>query len=168
MTEDTGSLSASKTLKVGDEAPDFTLRAANGPEAGKDVTLSQYRGQKNVVLAFFPFAFSRTCSAQMPSYQAELDRFNRYDTQVLGISMDARESLRAWAEQLGLTYPLLTDFYPQGQVTDAYGVRHIGGMPERALFVIDKQGKIAWIHVHRPLGEVPDNEELFEVLRKLG
>jgi peroxiredoxin (alkyl hydroperoxide reductase subunit C) len=82
--------------------------------------------------------------------------------------MDARHSLAAWAKQLGISYPLLSDFYPQGQVVDLFGVRHAGGMPERALIVIDKQGKIAWITVHRPTATAPDNEELFEVLRKLG
>ncbi len=158
------SLDMTPTLKVGDDAPDFTL----ADQTGEKITLSQYRGQKNVVLAFFPFAFSSTCSAQMPSYQAELERFNSYDTQVLGISMDARHSLVAWAKQLDINYPLLSDFYPQGKVTDLYGARHPAGMPERALFVVDKAGKLAWIHVHRPIGEAPDNEELFEVLRKLG
>lgn len=158
------SLTLTPTLKAGDEAPDFTLAATDGAK----YTLSQFRGQKNVVLAFFPFAFSGTCSAQMPSYQAELERFNGYDTQVLGISMDAMHSLKHWAGELGLTYPLLSDFYPQGKVADLYGVRHAAGMPERALIVVDKQGKIAWIHVHRPTAEVPNNEDLFEVLRKLG
>ncbi len=81
--------------------------------------------------------------------------------------MDGLPALKAWAKQLELTYPLLADFYPQGAVADRYGVRHPAGMAERALFVIDKSGKLAWIHVHRPLGEVPDSEELFEVLRKL-
>ncbi len=160
----TESLTETKTLKVGDEAPDFTLPSATtvGP-----VTLSAFRGKQNVVLAFFPFAFSGTCSAQMPSYQAELERFRSYDTEVIGISMDGAYSLKEFAKQLGLTYPMLSDFYPQGKVVDLYGVRHAAGMPERALFVIDKGGKIAWVHVHRPTGEAPDNEELFEVLRKL-
>jgi mycoredoxin-dependent peroxiredoxin len=158
------SLTATPTVKVGDEAPDFTLASYDGTK----YTLRDFRGKKNVVLAFFPFAFSATCSAQMPSYQAELDRFNSYDTQVLGISMDARHSMREWANQLGISYPLLSDFYPQGQVVDLYGVRHAAGMPERALFVIDKNGKVAWVHVHRPTGEAPNNEELFDVLRKLG
>ncbi|MGH2514371.1 MAG: redoxin domain-containing protein [Ktedonobacterales bacterium] len=159
----TESLTATPTLKVGDVAPDFTLKSG----ASETITLSQYRGQKNVVLAFFPFAFSGTCSAQMPSYQAELERFQSYDTQVLGISMDATHSLREFGQKLGIGYPLLSDFYPQGAVTDAYGARHAAGMPERALFVIDKNGQIAWIHIHRPTGEVPNNEDLFEVLRKL-
>jgi len=160
----TESLTETKTLKVGDEAPDFTLPSATGPDP---VTLSAFRGKQNVVLAFFPFAFSGTCSAQMPSYQAELERFRSYDTEVIGISMDGAYSLKEFAKQLGLTYPMLSDFYPQGKVVDLYGVRHAAGMPERALFVIDKGGKIAWIHVHRPTGTTPDNEELFEVLRKL-
>jgi peroxiredoxin len=157
------SLSETPTVSVGSEAPDFTLKSATG----ETITLSQYRGTKNVVLAFFPYAFSGTCSAQMPSYQAELERFNNYETQVLGISMDASYSLREFGQKLGITYPLLSDFYPQGKVTDLYGARHVAGMPERALFVVDKQGKLAWIHVHRPISEAPDNEELFEVLRKL-
>ncbi len=157
------SLSESQTLKVGDTAPDFTLKDTTG----QDVTLSSFQGKQNVVLAFFPFAFSGTCSAQMPSYEAELNRFHDFDTQVIGISMDARHSLEAWRKQLGLTFPLLSDFFPQGHVVDLYGVRHMAGMPERALFVVDKTGKIAWVHVHRPTGETPDNEELFAVLRKL-
>jgi peroxiredoxin (alkyl hydroperoxide reductase subunit C) len=158
------SLSETPTLKVGDMAPDFSLRGIDG----KTYTLSEYRGKQNVVLAFFPFAFSGTCSAQMPSYEAELARFRSYDTEVIGISMDAGHSLKHWAGELGLTFPLLSDFYPQGKVVDAYGARHPVGMAERALFVVDKTGKLAWIHVHKPTGEVPDNEELFEVLRKLG
>ena len=158
------SASDTKTLKVGDEAPDFTLDSATTNGA---VTLSAFRGKQNVVLAFFPYAFSGTCSAQMPSYEAELDRFRSYDTEVIGVSEDSKHALAAWAKQYGLTFPLLSDFYPQGKVVDLYGVRHAAGMAERALVVVDKSGKIAWIHVHRPTGEVPDNEELFEVLRKL-
>src|SRR5215472_11341790 len=99
------SLTATPTVKVGDQAPDFTLAAADGAK----YTLSDFRGKQNVVLAFFPFAFSATCSAQMPSYQAELERFNSYDTQVLGISADARHALAAWAKQYQMTLPLLSD-----------------------------------------------------------
>jgi peroxiredoxin (alkyl hydroperoxide reductase subunit C) len=158
------STASTKTLNVGDEAPDFTLNNATGEGA---VTLSSFRGVKNVVLAFFPFAFSGTCSAQLPIYEAELERFRSYDTEVIGISEDARHSLAAWTKQIGVTFPVLSDFYPQGKVVDLYGVRHVGGMAERALIVVDKSGKVAWIHVHRPIGEVPDSEELFEALRKL-
>jgi mycoredoxin-dependent peroxiredoxin len=82
--------------------------------------------------------------------------------------MDARHSLVAWAKQLDISYPLLSDFYPQGKVSDLYGARHPAGMAERALFVVDKAGRLAWIHIHRPIGEAPDNEDLFDVLRRLG
>lgn len=158
------SMATTATLTVGDEAPDFTL--PSGTTEGS-VTLSSYRGNKNVVLAFFPWAFSGTCSAQLPSYEAELERFRSYDTEVLGISMDSKLALAHWAKEIGVTFPLLADAYPQGKVVDAYGVRHALGVAERALIVVDKAGKVAWIHVHRPLGEVPDSEEMFDVLRKL-
>jgi mycoredoxin-dependent peroxiredoxin len=157
------SLSETTKIKAGDKAPDFTLTDQNGNK----VTLSDFQGKKNVVLAFFPYAFSGTCSAQMPSYEAELNRFDTFDTQVLGISMDSTVALATWGKQLGLTFPLLSDFYPQGAVADLYGVRHAAGMPERALVVIDKSGAVRWVHVHRPTSEAPDNEELFEILRKL-
>lgn len=162
MADDSASFT--KTLQVGDEAPDFTLNNATGEGA---VTLSSFRGQKNVVLAFFPFAFSSTCSAQLPAYEAELERFRSFDTEVIGISEDSRHALVAWTKQIGVTFPVLSDFYPQGKVVDLYGVRHAGGMAERALIVVDKNGKVAWIHVHRPIGEYPDAETIFEVLRKL-
>lgn len=162
MTET--SMARTATLTVGDEAPDFTLPSATTEGS---VTLSSFRGKQNVVVAFFPFAFSTTCSAQLPSYEAELDRFRSYDTEVIGVSMDSRHSLTHWAKEIGVDFPLLSDFYPQGKVADEYGVRHPAGMAERALIVVDKAGKVAWIHVHRPTGEVPNNEELFDVLRKL-
>ena len=155
--------SESKTLKVGDVAPDFTLKTGKR----EDWHLADFRGKKNVVLAFVPYAFSRVCSAQLPSYEAELDRFKDYDTEVVSISMDSIHALNAWSKSMGTTFPLLSDFYPQGQAVDAYGVRNQLGMPERALFVIDKEGIIRHIEVLNNPGDMPDNEELFEALRKL-
>lgn len=155
--------SETKTLKVGDEAPDFTLKAANG----QAWHLADFRGKKNVVLAFVPFAFSRVCSAQLPSYEADLDRFKDSDTEIVSISMDSTHSLTAWAKSMNTSFPLLSDFYPQGQVVDLYGVRHAAGMPNRALIVIDKEGIIRDIEVMNAPADLPDNEDLFEVLRKL-
>ncbi|HLG62319.1 MAG TPA: peroxiredoxin [Ktedonosporobacter sp.] len=152
-----------KTLKVGDVAPDFTLKTANR----EDWHLADFRGKKNVVLAFVPFAFSSVCSAQLPSYEAELSRFKDFDTEVVSISMDSGFALGAWAKSMHTTFPLLSDFYPQGQVVDMYGVRHAMGMAERALFVIDKEGVIRYIEVMHSPGEMPNNEDLFEALRKL-
>ena len=152
-----------KTLKVGDVAPDFTLKMPNR----EDWRLSDFRGKKNVVLAFVPFAFSSVCSAQLPSYEAELSRFKDFDTEVVSISMDSAFALGAWAKSMHTTFPLLSDFYPQGQVVDLYGVRHAMGMAERALFVIDKEGIIRYIEIMHSPGEMPNNEDLFEALRKL-
>jgi mycoredoxin-dependent peroxiredoxin len=160
---DTKNRTVSKTLKVGDVAPDFTLKTANR----EDWHLSDLRGKKNVVLAFVPYAFSGVCSAQLPSYEAELDRFKDFDAEVVSISMDSHYSLNAWEKSMHTTFPLLSDFYPQGQVVDTYGVRHPAGMPERALFVIDKEGVIRFIEIMHAPGDMPDNEDLFEALRKL-
>lgn len=155
--------SETKTLKVGDAAPDFTLKTAKG----EMWHLADFKGKKNVVLAFVPFAFSRVCSAQLPSYEAELERFKDYDTEVVSISLDSTHSLNAWAKSIGTSFPLLSDFYPQGQVVDLYGVRNPGGFSNRAVVVIDKEGIIRYISVLNSPGDMPDNEELFEVLRKL-
>ncbi|HEU5230446.1 MAG TPA: redoxin domain-containing protein [Ktedonobacteraceae bacterium] len=152
-----------KTLKVGDAAPDFTLKTPNR----EDWHLSDLRGKKNVVLAFVPFAFSSVCSAQLPSYEAELSRFKDFETDVVSISMDSGFALGAWAKSMHTTFPLLSDFYPQGQVVDLYGVRHAMGMAERALFVVDKEGIIRYIEIMHSPGEMPNNEDLFEALRKL-
>jgi mycoredoxin-dependent peroxiredoxin len=154
---------ATKTLQVGDIAPDFTLKTATR----EDWHLTDLRGKKNVVLAFVPYAFSSVCSTQLPSYEAELERFKDFNTEVVSVSMDSTYSLIAWSKSMGTSFPLLSDFYPQGKVVDLYGVRHRGGFPERALFVIDKEGLIRYIEVLDNPGDMPDNEDLFEALQKL-
>lgn len=160
---DSRNLTASKTLKVGDAAPDFTLKKQDG----KEWHLADFRGKKNVVLAFVPFAFSGTCSAQLPAYEADLSRFTDFDTEIVSISMDSTYALKAWEKSMHTTFPLLSDFYPQGKVVDLYGVRHKIGTAERALFVIDKEGVIRYIEIEHALGEMPDNEDLFAALRKV-
>lgn len=151
-----------KTLKVGDRAPDFTLKAADK----SDWHLADFRGKKNVVLAFVPFAFSGVCSVQLPAYEAELERFKDFDSELVSISMDSFHALNAWAKSMNVSFSLLSDFYPQGQVVDAYGIRHVNGMPERAVFLIDKEGIIRFIEVTATPGDLPNNEDLFEALRK--
>lgn len=104
----------------------------------------------------------------MPSYEENLDRFEGYDAQVLGISIDSQLANAAWAKSLGgITYPLLSDFYPHGGISETYGVLRKEGMSERAIFVIDKTGVIRYIDVH-DIEEQPDEEQIFEELRKLG
>ncbi len=159
---DSKTRSETKTLRVGDIAPDFTLKAGR-----EEWRLKDFRNKKNVVLAFVPYAFSSVCSAQLPSYEAELDRFKDFDTEVVSISMDSTHALNAWRKQMNTTFPLLSDFYPQGKVVDLYGVRHTLGMAERALIVIDEEGVIRYIEVMNVPGDMPNNEDLFEALRKL-
>jgi alkyl hydroperoxide reductase subunit AhpC len=104
----------------------------------------------------------------MPSYEADTERFAGYDAQVLGISVDSIPSHVAWAKSLGgINYPLLADFHPKGEVAKSYGAwREADGIAERALFIVDKEGKIAYIDIH-DISDQPDNEELFDVLRKM-
>ena len=104
----------------------------------------------------------------MPSYEADKDRFAGYDAQVLGISVDSVPCHAAWAKSLGgITYDLLSDFNPKGAVAKSYGAfRDADDISERALFIVDKEGKIAYKDIHE-IGDQPDNEELFDVLKKL-
>ena len=104
----------------------------------------------------------------MPAYEADLDRFREYDAQVLGISVDSVPCNIAWAKSLGnLSYDLLSDFHPKGEVAKAYGAyRENDGISERAIFIVDKEGKLAHADIHN-ISDQPDNEDLFAVLRKL-
>ncbi len=103
----------------------------------------------------------------MPSYEDELSRFEEYNTQVLGISVDSVPSHEAWQKSIGgITYPLCSDFYPHGAVAEKYGVLRPEGFNERSLFVIDKEGVVRFIDVH-PIDKQPDNEEIFDILRGL-
>lgn len=103
----------------------------------------------------------------MPSYEADLSRFESNDAQVVGISIDSPHCNRAWAASIGgISYPLLSDFYPHGAVAEKYGVLRKEGMAERAVFIIDKAGVVRYIDVH-DIREQPDEEQIFEELSKL-
>ncbi|MDR3749395.1 MAG: redoxin domain-containing protein [Acidobacteriota bacterium] len=159
------------TLKVGDEVPDFELPAVIG-NIKQRFKLSDYRGKNNIVVAFYPADWTPVCASQLPGLNADLERFAGYDAQIVGISTDSIPSHTAWQKkEIGiLNYPLASDFYPHGQVANLFGILREGdplpGVAERAIFVIDKKGKLAFGKVY-PIGQVPDNSEIFEVLRKL-
>ena len=104
----------------------------------------------------------------MPAYEADLERFKGFDAQVLGISVDSVPCNAAWAKSLGgLSYDLLSDFHPKGEVAKAYGVwRDDDGISQRAIFIVDKEGKIAYARIHE-IRDKPNNQELFDVLRNL-
>lgn len=152
-------------LKPGDEAPDFELRS----HRGGTVKLSDFRGRKNVVVAFHPLAFTPVCANQMSGYESVRARFDRADAVVLGVSIDPQPSKAAWAQTLGgLSFDLLSDFHPHGEAAQKFGVfRQKEGFSERAIFIVDKQGKVAWSKVY-DIPQQPDNEELVKVLEKLG
>jgi peroxiredoxin len=126
-------------LRVGDMAPDFTLPAT----VGDRVTLSDFRGKKNVVLLFYPLDFSPVCSAENKECAQLAPGLASDDVAVLGISVDSLWSHRAFAEKFGIPYPLLSDFHPKGEVAKKYGVfLDDKGMAARTAFVIGKDGKI--------------------------
>jgi peroxiredoxin len=128
-------------LKVGDMAPDFTLPSTQGG----DVTLSSFRGKQTVVLAFFPAAFTGGCTKEMQTYQLGLDKFKGTDAAVFGISEDNTPSQKEFAKQLGLSFPLLSDFATR-KVAEDYGVLIPKmGMANRVTFVIDKDGRISYM-----------------------
>jgi peroxiredoxin len=158
-------MSDRRPLGRGDEAPDFELRT----HRGGTVKLSDFRGRKNVVIAFHPLAFTPVCATQMSGYEACRARFDRADAAVLGVSIDPQPSKAAWAASLGsISFDLLSDSYPHGEVAQRYGVfRSRDGISERAVFVVDKAGRVAWSKVYE-IPEQPDNEELFRVLEGLG
>jgi peroxiredoxin len=142
-------------IAVGAQAPDFAL-----PNQSREtVRLSDFRGRRHVVLAFHPLAFTPICSAQAQSYETERENLEGLGAEVLVISTDNGPSKRAWAEALGTSVQMLSDFFPQGDVSRAYGVMGDHGLSERAIVVVDRQGVVRWtkhygMEVTPPIGDV--------------
>jgi len=150
-------------VKVGDAAPDFSLKAVSG----KTISLKDYYGKKNVVLSFVPAAWTPVCSDQWPGYNIVKDIFDMNDAVLLGISVDNIPTLYSWTNQMGnLWFEVLSDFWPHGAVAEKLGVLRSEGVTERALFVIDKKGVIRYIDVHN-INERPPLEMLVRELQKL-
>ena len=150
-------------LPVGTKAPDFNLPDANG----NIVRLADYLGM-NIVVAFYPLDWSPACSDQLSLYQTELTEFERSNTQLLAISVDSIYSHGAWAAVRGLTFPLLADFHPKGEVARLYEVmRDSDGFSERALYGIDANGNIRFKQISPKLNHIPDIYELFDQLKQL-
>ena len=133
--------------QVGDEAPDFTLPN----QYGERVSLSSYRGEKNVLIVFYPFAFSGVCTGEMREIRDRLEDFQGDDIEVLTISCDPMYALRAWADAEGHFFPMLSDFWPHGEAARAYGVfNEVSGFAIRGTFLVDRAGRIAWTLVNGP------------------
>lgn len=147
-------------LELGGLAPDFTLR----DQFGQDVTLSSFRGRKAVAIFFYPFAFSGVCTGEMTGIRDRLAEFMTFETEVLGLSCDPVYALRAFADQDGINFPLLSDFWPHGEVARAYDVfDDAKGCPRRSSYVIDRDGRVRW-SVHNAM---PDGRDLDEHLKQL-
>ncbi|MEU3848337.1 peroxiredoxin [Streptomyces sp. NPDC029554] len=147
-------------IQVGEKAPDFELKDNHG----RTVRLSDLRGRRNVVLLFYPFAFTGVCTGELRELRDNLPLFADRDTQLLAVSNDSIHTLRVFAEQEGLEYPLLSDFWPHGNVSRAYGVfDEDKGCAVRGTFVIDKEGVVRWTVVNG----LPDARDLNDYVKAL-
>jgi len=157
-------------LQTGDVAPDFELPAVRGEEKLK-FKLSDHRGQ-NVVIAFYPMDWTPVCSTQIPTLQSNLEKFAAQNTQIVAISTDSIPSHIAWQQKSigAIGFPIASDFFPHGEVARKYGVFReeapVIGVNNRAIFVVDKQGKLAFAKVYE-IKHQPDPDEVFAVLKGL-
>ncbi len=150
-------------VKTGQPAPDFTLPSVSG----KKISLSEFKGKKNVVLSFVPAAFTAVCSVQWPGYDIVKDAFDEGDAILLGITVDNIPTLHAWTRQMGgVWFEVLSDFWPHGAVAQKYGVLRSDGLTERALFFIDKEGILKAI-LEMDINQEPNFAACADELEKL-
>jgi len=150
-------------IDVGVEAPDFSLRDQNNQE----VRLSNFRGRRNVLLVFYPLAFTGTCQGELCSVRDNIGDFVSDTVQVLTLSVDSPYSHKVWAEQQGYDFPLLADFWPHGAVAQAYGVfNHERGYANRGTFIIDRSGVVRYAEENGP-GQARDQNAWRKALAEL-
>jgi peroxiredoxin len=150
-------------VEVGQQAPDFTLVNQHG----ESVTLSQYRGTKSVVLVFYPWAFSGTCTGELCSIRDRMSDFDNDDTVTLAVSCDTKFSQRVFSDRDGYTFDLLSDHWPHGATAQAYGVFvQEKGAAKRGTFIIDKDGIVRWSVINE-IGDARDPDEYQRVLSGL-
>jgi peroxiredoxin len=159
MTKEEGAIMA---IAVGQAAPDFTLKGNDD----KEYKLSDLKG-KNVVLAFYPLDFSPVCTKEHACVRDDLSQFQSLNAQVFGISVDSVWAHKAFAEKLGLTYPLLADFHPKGATAEKFGVYLAErGITKRAVVVIDKEGIVRFTKEY-DIPTVPDTKEIVSAVQSL-
>jgi peroxiredoxin (alkyl hydroperoxide reductase subunit C) len=152
------------TIGVGSLAPDFTLKDQNG----QPVALGDFRGSKNVLLVFFPLAFTGICQGELDEIRDHLPVYENDDTATLAISVGPLPTHKIWATQSGFLFPVLSDFWPHGAVAQAYGVFNAeAGFANRGTFVIDRAGIIRFTECKQP-GEARDQSVWAEALAALG
>ena len=150
-------------LSVGQPAPDFVLK----DQTQQEVKLSDFQGKKNVVLVFYPLDWSPTCTKEHVCFVNDMKQFEKLDAQVLGVSVDSVWSHKAWAEKMGIHYPLLADFHPRGAMASKYGVYiEDKGITGRAIAIVDRAGKVAWFKQY-DIPVVPDIQEVAQALARV-
>lgn len=150
-------------IAVGQAAPDFTLK----DQSMKEVKLADFKGKKNVVLVFYPLDWSPTCTNEHACFVNEMKQFETLDAQVLGVSVDSAWSHKAYAEKMGIKYPLLADFQPRGAMAEKYGVfMPDKGITGRAIAIVNKAGNVAWFKNY-DIPVVPDLKEVATALAQV-
>ena len=143
------------TSLIGSVAPDFELN----DQHGNKVSLSSFKGKKNVVVLFIPFAFTGTCTGELCAMRDDLSSFQNENVELLAISCDSMFTQRVWAEKEGYNFPVLADFWPHGEVAKAYGIfDETRGCALRGTFIIDKEGVVRW-QVVNSLGDARSNDD---------
>ena len=151
------------TLEIGSSAPDFKLKNQHGEE----ISLTMFKGKKNVVVLFYPFAFSGICTGELCGLRDDLASFQNDNVELLAISCDPMYSLKAYAEKEGYKFSLLADFWPHGEVAKKYGVfNEERGCAIRGTFIIDKSGILRW-SVINSIGDARNLVDYKEALAKL-
>ena len=151
------------TISIGSVAPDFEL----SDQHGNKVSLSSFKGKKNVVLLFIPFAFTGTCTGELCAMRDDLSTFQNENVELLAVSCDSMFTQRVWAEKEGYQFPVLADFWPHGAVAQAYGIfDEARGCALRGTFVIDKEGVVRW-QVVNGLGDARSNDDYKAALAAL-
>jgi peroxiredoxin (alkyl hydroperoxide reductase subunit C) len=151
-------------IQVGETAPDFTLRDQNREE----FTLSALRGQKAVLIVFYPFAFTGICTGELNRVRNDLDTFQNDDVQVVTISCDSVYSQKVFSTREEFEFPLLADYWPHGEVARAYGVfNEDGGFANRGTFLVDRDGVVRFAEMNS-IGEGRDADEWIAAIKSLG
>jgi mycoredoxin-dependent peroxiredoxin len=142
------------TVQIGDPAPDFELK----DQTGQPVRLSDYQGKKAVLLVFYPLSFTGVCEGEMCSIRDEIDAFRNEEVETIAVSVDSPPTHRRWAEEQGFEFPMLSDFWPHGEVARTYGVFDEQlGIAVRGTFIIDKAGDVIYVD-RNPVPEARDPE----------
>lgn len=159
----TATATTSRVPAVGEPAPEFSLKSTSGQQ----VSLADFRGKKHVLLAFFPLAFTSTCTAELCAFTEDFDVFTGKDVEVLPISVDAVPSLAEFRKKYDMKVQLLSDF--KREASRAYGVlREDTYFSRRAYFLIDRDGIVRWVHIEEVAGQKRENAEILAEIAKLG